>query len=247
MELEEKLSNCDFIDALSAQDYDIQNYLWSMLTSILSVTDVPGVFCGTESDLYSFGGRQYLGDQYSFVELAYENEWPIVSLKPVDLENISSVVTKNGDSPKTVYSVCDLSQLYFIKALTNGQYLGEYFTSFDKVYCVRNCTFDHWDSVHATGRFKVLATFYREIRHIVHNEFDKLGRFPGRKANRVEKINDNLFEYRIANPNYRIYYTRKEDKIVIVLSALKRRGNISASMMNNLMQLKNYTYEKPVT
>ena len=62
----------------------------------------------------------------------------------------------------------------------------------------------------------------------------------------VEKINDNLFEYRISNPNYRIYYTREDDKLIILLSLRKDRSDISRITMNKLMKLKNNKYEKLV-
>lgn len=239
MKTEDTLEDQKLIDALLLQDYDIQNYIWTMLDSFLSVTDVPDVVCGTTSDKYSIENKYYQGDQYSFAELAYENEWYVVSLENVSVENMVYKAIKNDLDNKTIYTISNLTQLYLAKAINDMRFLGKYFTSFDQVYCVLNCEFNNWESINKVDRLKILTTFYTEIKHVLHNEFDKLGHFHGRNANRVEKINDNLFEYRVSNPNYRIYYTRKNDNLGIILTMLKKRGRISKSTMNHLIRLKN--------
>lgn len=240
---EAQTSKDDFINALFSHDYDISQYIMLMLTSFLSVTEIPEVNCGVQNDIYNYRGNQYKGDQYSFVELAYENDWCVISSKPVELDKIVTKITKNETEIKKMYEICDLKQFYLVKSLDNEIFLGNYFSSFDSVYCVQNCLFDNWDSIDITGKLKILSTYYKEIHHVIHNEFDKLGHFPGKNSNRVEKINDDLFEYRLANPNYRIYYTRKEDKLIILLCMLKKRGNISINTMNNLIRLKGADYK----
>ncbi len=246
IETEKKIANQELVEALSLQDYDIQGYIWSMLDSLLSVTDVPDIVCGTTKDSYCIDSIYYQGDQYSFAELAYENNWHIVSTTNVAVENLVTKVVKNSICNKTIYQVSNLMQVYLARATYDEQFLGQYFTSFDQVFCVKNCRFENWSSIDEIGRQKVLTTFYKEIEHVVHNEFHALGHFHGRNSNRVEKINDDLFEYRISNPNYRIYYTRENDKIVILLTLLKTRSNISVNTMNNLMRLKKCEYEKIV-
>lgn len=244
MLLDDKTSNEDFINAVNLQDYDVRQYVSLMLSSFLSIFDVSDINYGTTNDYYFFKGIKYSGDQYSFVELAYENDWCIISLEPIQLDCLVDKAIKNGSENKKIYEISDSTQFYLEKSLNSENSLGRYFSSFEKVYCVKNCSFFNWSSIEKTGRFKVLSTFYREIEHVIHNEFDKLGHFPGRNSNRVEKIGDNLFEYRLSNPNYRIYYTRRDDNFVILLSMLKKRGKISSSTMNNLMRLKDCEYEK---
>ena len=130
------------------------------------------------------------------------------------------------------------------KSLKDETYLSKYFCAFENVYCTKNCNFDNWNSLNEAERFRVLSIFLKEIVHVLYNEFSKLGRFPGRNSNRVEKINDNLFEYRISNPNYRIYYSRFENKLIILKTLLKRRQSISTDAMNNLLRLVKQPYEK---
>lgn len=244
IETEKKIGSQELVDALLLQDYDIQGYICAMLDSFLSITDVPNIVCGTTSDSYSIDSDDYQGDQYSFAELAYENNWCIVSNSNVEVEDMVTKIVKNDVCNKTRYKVSNLTQVYLAKAVNDENFLGKYFTSFDRVFCVRNCTFDNWTSINETGRQKILTTFYKEIEHVIHNKFGKLGHFHGRNTNRVEKINDNLFEYRISNPNYRIYYTRADDKLIILLSLLKDRSDISTTTMSKLMNLKNNKYEK---
>lgn len=243
---EEQTSKEDFINTLYSHDYDISQYIMLMLSSFLSITDIPEASCGIQSDIYNYGGNQYNGDLFSFVELAYENDWCIISAKPVEVDNVVTKIIKNATELKNIYEISDSKQFYLVKSLDNESFLGSYLSSFDNVYCVQNCLFENWDSINATGKLKILSTYHKEISHVIHNEFDKLGHFPGRNSNRVEKINDNLFEYRLANPNYRIYYTRKEDKLIILLCMLKKRGKISTNTMNNLVRLKNADYKKYV-
>lgn len=247
METESKIRSQELVDALFLQDYDIQGYIQSMLDSFLSVTDIPAINYGSPSDVYSVDGISYQGDQYSFAELAYENNWYIVSVTNIEVEDMITKAVKNDVSNKTIYILSNITQVYLAKAINDEGFLGEYFTSFDQVFCVKNCTFGNWTSVNKIGRQKILTTFYKEIKHVIHNEFDKLGHFPGRNSNRVEKINDNLFEYRLSNPNYRIYYTRINDKLVILLTLLKDRTDISTNTMNNLLRLKNCEYEKIIS
>lgn len=241
---EDKIGSQAILDALLLQDYDIQGYIYSLLGSLLTVTDVPDIVCGTTCDSYCANDVNYCGDEYSFAELAYENNWGIVSLAEVSPEETFIKITKNDVDSKTINIASELKQVYLSEAINNDSLLGRFFTSFDKVFCVRNCNFNDWKSINETGKQKVLITFYKEIEHVLHNEFDKLGHFPGRNSNRVEKINDDLFEYRLSNPNYRIYYTRVDDKLVILLTLLKDRSNISKNTMENLIRLKNHVHEK---
>lgn len=243
MDLEEKLSDYDLFNALLLQDYDVQNYILAILDAFLSITDISEAAFGTQDDIYSYEGKEYKGDQYSFVELAFENNWNVISLKDIDLDRMSSLVLKNGKENKKIYNICNITQWYLTKSLICEHFLEKYFSSFDKVYCIQNCAND-WASINISQRLKILSTFYREVEYVVHNELNKLGHFPGKNTNRVEKINDNLFEYRLSNPNYRIYYTRKNEKLVIILCMLKRQGKISKTTMNNLVRLKNSSYEK---
>ncbi len=238
IEAEERVGSQELIEALLLQDYDIQGYIWTMLDSLLSVTDVPDIICGTTSDSYYVDGINYQGDNYSYAELAYENDWCVVSMSNIKVEDIITKIVKNDNVGKNIYQVSNLTQMYLAKAINDVSLLEKYFTSFERVSCVQNCAFENWTSINELGRQKILTTFYKEIKHVVHNEFDKLGHFPGRNSNRVEKINDDLFEYRLSNPNYRIYYTRVDDKLVILLTLLKDRSDISKNTMDNLMRLK---------
>lgn len=244
---EDKIGSQEIFDALLLQDYDIQCYIWSLLDSLLSVTDVPDIIYGATNDSYRINDDYYRGDEYSFAELAYENNWAIVSFSDVAAEEIFTEITKNDVDSKTINVASELKQVYLIEAISEGAFLGRFFTSFDRVFCVRNCNFNDWDSIPKSGKQKVLITYYKEIEHVIHNEFDKLGHFHGRNTSRVLKINDNLFEYRVSNPNYRIYYTRANDNIVILLTLLKDRSDISTNTMNNLMRMKNCEYEKAVS
>ena len=244
---EDKIGSQEILDALLLQDYDIQCYIWSLLDSLLSVTDVPDIIYGTTNDSYRINDDCYRGDEYSFAELAYENNWGIVSFSDVAAEEIFTEITKNDVDSKTINVANELKQIYLIEAVSEGDFLGRFFTSFDRVFCVRNCNFNDWGSIPISGKQKVLITYYKEIEHVIHNEFDKLGHFHGRNTSRVLKINDNLFEYRVSNPNYRIYYTRADDNIVILLTLLKDRPDISTNTMNNLMRMKNCEYEKAVS
>ncbi len=241
---EDKIGNQEILDALLLQDYDMQGYIRSLLDSLLSVTDVPDIVYGVTSDSYCINGVDYRGDEYSFAELAYENNWGIVSFSDVATEEIFAKITKNGVNSKIINVASELKQVYLAEAVNNDNFLGKFFASFDRVFCVRNCSFNDWGSIHEPEKQKVLITYYKEIEHVVHNEFDKLGHFPGKNSNRVEKINDGLFEYRLSNPNYRIYYTRVDDKIVILLTLLKNRTDISKNTMDNLIRLKKYANEK---
>lgn len=244
MFLEDKLINDDLMNALSLQDYDLRNYLYLMLSSLLSITDITEVRYGTQEDLYLYEGNTYRGDQYTFVELAYENDWNVISLKNIDIKKIVSPTTKNEENSKNIYNVCNITQLLLVKSLFSEHYLERFFSSFEKVYCIQNCEFNNWETVNEMQRLKILATFYQENKYIIHNEFNNLGHFHGRNANRVEKIGENLYEYRISNPNYRIYYTRRNEKLIIILCMLKRRGKISKNTINNLICLKNSSYVK---
>ena len=243
---EDKIGNQEIFDALLLQDYDMQGYIWSLLDSLLSVTDVPEIVYGGTSDSYCINDVIYRGDEYSFAELAYENNWGIVSFSDVAAEDIFTKITKNNVNIKTINVASELKQVYLAEAVNNGNFLGRFFTSFDRVFCVRNCNFNDWDSIHETGKQKVLITYYNEIEHVVHNRFDKLGHFHGKNPSRVLKINDELYEYRISNPNYRMYYTRIDDKLIILLTLLKNRSDISTNTMNNLVRLKTCEYEKIV-
>lgn len=243
---EEQTDKEDFIDALCSHDHDISQYILLMLSSFLTITDIPEASYGVKSDIYSYGDNQYNGDHYSFVELAYENDWCIVSAEPVDINNVVTRITKNATESKNIYEISDFKQFYLVKSLDNENFLGSYLSSFDNVYCTQNCLFENWDSINTTGKLKILSTYHKEINHVIHNEFHKLGHFPGKNSNRVEKINNNLFEYRLANPNYRIYYTRKDENLIILLCMLKRRGKISTNTMNNLIRLKDADYKKYV-
>lgn len=241
---EDKIGKQEILDALLLQDYDIQGYIYSLLDSLLSVTDVPNIVCGTTSDSYCVNDANYRGDEYSFAELAYENDWGIVSLSEVSPEEIFIKIIKNDVNSKTINIASELKQVYLSEAINNDSFLGRFFTSFDQVFCVRNCNFNNWKSINEAERQKILITFYKEIAHVLHNEFDKLGHFPGRNSNRVEKINDGLFEYRLSNPNYRIYYTRVDSNLVILLTLLKNRPDISKKTMDNLIRLKKHVNEK---
>lgn len=245
MDLEEKLSNDNLFNALLLQDYDVRNYILTILDVLLSITDISETAFGTQDDVYSYEGKEYKGDQYSFVELAFENNWNIISFEAINLDNMSSLVIKNGRENKKIFNLCNITQWYLLKSLTCEQYLEKYFSSFDKVYCIKNCA-NNWEDINNSQRLKILSTFYREVEYVVHNKFNKLGHFPGKNTNRVEKINDNLFEYRLSNPNYRIYYTRRDENLVIVLCMLKKQGKISKTIMDNLMYLKTRPYMKIV-
>ncbi len=241
---EDKLSNEEFLDALFTQDYDVQNYLRLILDSFLSVTDVVGANCGEATDIYSVDNEDFAGDQYTFAELAYENNWNVVSFNRVEADKMIETITKNSSNGKKIYYISDKSQFLLYKSLNCDTFLTKYCSSFENVYCVRNCSFDNWDSLSETERFRVVSVFFKEIGYVIHNEFSKLGRFPGRNSNRVEKINNNLFEYRISNPNYRIYYSRNEEKLIILKGLLKRRQDIPTGTMNNLVHLSKQPYEK---
>lgn len=241
---EEEFSNEEFLEALSSQEYDTQNYLILVLDSFLSITDVDSIICGDADDRYSVDDEEKFGDQYTFAELAYENEWNVISFDCVNVDNMVKTITKNSHNRKKVYNISDRSQLLLSKSLKDETYLSKYFCAFENVYCTKNCNFDNWNSLNEAERFRVLSIFLKEIVHVLYNEFSKLGRFPGRNSNRVEKINDNLFEYRISNPNYRIYYSRFENKLIILKTLLKRRQSISTDTMNNLLRLVKQPYEK---
>ena len=85
---EDKLSNEEFLDALFTQDYDVQNYLRLILDSFLSVTDVLDANCGDATDIYSVDNEDFAGDQYTFAELAYENNWNVVSFNRVEVDKM---------------------------------------------------------------------------------------------------------------------------------------------------------------
>ena len=241
---EEMLGNKEFLDALWVQDYDVQNYLRIILDSFLSVTDVDGVNSGERTDMYSTDDEKFIGGEYAFAELAYENNWNVISFEYVEVHDMIKPITKNSINQKKIYHICNKSQLLLCKSLDNDMLLPKYCCSFEDVYCVKSCNFDDWDSLRNRERFKVLSLFYKEIGYVIHNEFSKLGHFPGENSNRVEKINDNLFEYRIANPNYRMYYSRDENKLIILKGMLKDRQTISTGTMDNLLRLSKQLYEK---
>ena len=241
---EEKFGNEEFMDALFSQDYDVQNYLRLILDSFLSVTDVVGANCGETTDTYNIENENFIGDQYTFAELAYENNWHIISFDIVEVDKMIKPIIKNSNGSKKIYQICDKSQFLLFKSLSSDTFLPKYCCSFENVYCTQNCSFDNWDSLSETERFRVLSVFFKEIGYVIHNEFSKLGRFPGRNSNRVEKIKDDLFEYRISNPNYRIYYSRNENKLIILKALLKRRQDIPTATMNNLLRLLKQPFEK---
>ena len=241
---EEKLGKQEFLDALCTQDYDVQNYLRIILESFLSVTDVGGVNSGERTDLYSTDDEKFVGGEYTFAELAYENNWNIISFDCVEMEYMIKQVSKNSINAKKVYHIYNRKQLLLCKSIDNYTFLPKYCCSFEDVYCVKNCSFDDWNSLSETKRFKVLSLFYKEIGYVIHNELSRLGRYPGRNSNRVEKINDNLFEYRISNPNYRIYYSRGGNKLIVLKAMLKDRQTISTGTMDNLVRLSKQEYEK---
>lgn len=241
---EEKLGKQEFLDALFSQDYDVQNYLRLILDSFLSVTDVVAANAGRGTDIYSADDEKLVGDQYTFAELAYENNWNVISFYCVEVDEMVRPIAKNSIGQKKIYYICNRSQLLLCKCLDNNTFLPKYCCSFEDVYCVRNCGFGDWDSLQERERFKVLSLFYKEIGYVIHNEFNKLGHFPGDNSNRVEKINNNLFEYRIANPNYRIYYSRGGNKLIVLKTMLKDRQTISTGTMDNLVRLSKQEYEK---
>lgn len=241
---EEKFGNQKFLNALNAQDYDTRGYLQLILDSFASITDVDETICGEATDVYSINDQQFVGDQYTFAELAYENNWYIISFLPVEMGNLTVKIDKNSIDTKEMYNICNTSQLLLCNSLKNDIFLGEFYSSFDCVYCSEKYSFEDWASLSHDKRLKVLSTFYSEITYIVHNQFQKLKRFPGKNPSRVEKIGNDLFEYRIANPNYRIYYTRDSDKLILLKGMLKRRQTIANATMKRLVELKSQPYAK---
>ncbi len=242
---EEKLDNHELINSLwGLDDYDLMSCVGYQLDSLVSITDIQEACYGTENDIYFVENIDHQGGQFGFAELSYENNWNVISLKSTTIDDLDLNITKNGVYTNELYQLSDLTQFYMVEAIAEENLMGRYFSSFDRVYCVQNCTFNNWDSLSKLDRKKVLTLFYKEIYYVIHNEFDKLGHYPGKNPNRLEKIDDNLFGYRISNPNYRIYFSRKREYLGIVACMLKDRGDISSSVKNNLNRLKNNEYIK---
>lgn len=234
---DERLDNQSFRKALFAQDYDMQWYLYSVLDKLLSVLDIINIATGQTTDCYMCNGQNYVGDEYSFAELCYENNYSALSLKEVDIDSFWIKIKKNKNDGKKISQISNPSQYYLNRSIKDSAFLLGYFSSIKNVACVDNCSFNDWDSITETERFKVLSTFYREATYILNMELDKLGHFNGKNRNRVEKINVKLFEYRISNPNYRIYYTRRKEKLIIIHTILKKTAKIPNSTMNYLASL----------
>ena len=241
---EDKFGNEDFLNALYRQDYDLIGYLSLMLDSFVSISDIDEVLCGVPTDGYDVDNQHFVGEEYTFAELAYENDWCVLSFEPVDIEAVTIKIAKNSANVKKAYYISNIKQFLLCASLKDDTILGEFYSSFDDVYCSIYCSFENWDSLTIDKRFKVLATFYDEIIHIVNNQFQNLRRFPGNNQSRVERIRNNLFEYRIANPNYRIYYTRDNNKIVLLKCMLKRRQTIANTTLKRLEELKSEAYFK---
>ena len=234
---DERLDNQSFREALLAQDYDIQGYLYSFLNNLLSVLDVDNLVTGQTTDCYMCNGQNYVGDEYYFAELCYENNYSVLSLKEVSIDSFWIKIVKNKNGDKKVSQVSNSSQYYLNRAISDSAFLLRFFSSIKNVACIENCSFNDWDSITETERFKVLSMFYKEATHILNMELDKLGHFKGKNKNRVEKINDNLFEYRISNPNYRIYYSRRTGKLIIIFTILKKTAKIPSTTMHHLVSL----------
>ena len=139
----------------------------------------------------------------------------------------------------TIYNEKQLLLNYCLKC---DDFLGEYVSAFDNVFCSQNNSFDDWSSLGFEQRFKVLSMFYNEITYILRKEFSKLSRYPGKNKNRVEKIEDGLFEYRIDNPNYRLYFMRDKEKLIVLMGILKKSNCIAKKVKEKLKNLRKYPY-----
>ena len=245
--LEKKFVEEKFIEALLTQDYDLSGYLFLILNNMLSITDLQAVNCGKNTDKYCIDEKQYSGDQYTFAELAYENDWPVVSFENITIQNVVKKIIKNSSEEKKTCNICNEKQFLICNCLKSDEYWGEYVSAFDNVYCSLNYSFEDLKSLRFDGKFKILSMYYTEIIHILNNELEKLSRFPGRNKNRVEKIDDGIFEYRIDNPNYRIYYTRDKDNLIILMGRLKKESKIRKSIKDQLNRLKNASSIKITT
>lgn len=233
---------------LEVSDYDQKNMLLYAFHYILEVTDFEEIGAtpcsGTSTDEYSLNDQIYNGGELSFAELAYENDWNVISLNDLNVDQIKGTVLKNRDDSKNIFSISCEKQYYLCKSVSDKLCDLRFYQSFDNVSCVHNCEISDWTSLSSIERFKVLSTFYKEIDFIIKNDYSQVGRCPGKNPNRVESLSQivkNCFEYRLLNPNYRIYFLKKSGQVVILFGRLKREAEITNAIQNKIKSLASNT------
>ena len=231
---------------LMVSDYDEKNMLLYALHYILQITDFEDLgsipHSGTSTDQYRFNNQTYRGEDLSFVELAYENDWDVLSLNPINIDNIKGDILKNRTDDKSIFIISSEKQYYLHKSVRGTLCDLRFYQSFDNVLCADHCQIDDWDSLSLVERLKVLSTFYKEIEHVINNNHSQIGRRPGRNQSRLENLNEivsGCVGYRLANPNYRIYFLKKSGQVTILLGRLKRENEITASVKNKIRSIAN--------
>ncbi len=237
---EKILDNKDVKETLLVStDYDLKMYMYSLLNALITPTDINDLILGLETDTYNDGSITTNGGDFSCEELSYENDAVIVSLSNVDADNLLKKIKKNNEIiEKNFYIISSETQYYLINSIVNENLLKDFFNSFDNVSFLEKSRVEDWSSITKKERLKILFTFYKESQYIISNQFQLLGKPPGIRGKRVEKIDnvlDSCYEYRILNPNYRVYFIKKSGTIIILLGRLKKENKMTTHVK---MQIK---------
>jgi len=240
---ERLLDNQEFKQLLCTPlfDYDEVAYVFSMLDKIVEPLYIPNLCCGSSEDKYFIDDIVIQGDNLSCEELSYENNLSIVSLTDINEDAISKIIAKNSysDFSKEIYYISSKSPYYLINNILSDSFQLEFFLSFPNVFLKNNTSIYDWNSITKRDRKTILSTFSKEIEHIINNNFSALGHTPG-NGNRIENLSNilsNCYGYRILNPNYRIYFLKEKDNVVILLGRLKRENQITEHVKSRIRSI----------
>ena len=228
----------------SSNDYDLICYWYFLQDAIIYPDKLDDLKIGNETDFYDDTVDVVNGEGFSCEELCYENNATAVKFCDIQVENLVKKITKNHQETKEIFQVSCVSEYYLVKSVSSSEFLVDFFNSFSSVKCLKNSRIENWSSLTAKQRRRVLSTFYKEVNHIVNGEFHMLGRPPGRSGERIFKIPEvihNCYEYRILNPNFRIYFLMETGQVIILLGRLKSETSLTEAIKLRLKSIASIT------
>lgn len=224
----------------SSNDYDLIYYWYFLLDAIICPDKLDNLKLGNETDFYCDGVVEVKGENFSCEELCYENKAIAVKFCDIHIEDLVKKITKNSQETREVFQVTCVTEYYLVKSVFSSAFLVDFFTSFSCVKCLKNSRIEDWDSVTEKERRRILSTFYKEIKYIVSGQFHMLGRPPGKRGERIVKIPEvihNCYEYRILNPNFRIYFLLETGQVIVLIGRLKSENSLTEAVKQRIRSI----------
>ena len=230
----ELIENENFLGKLCVQDDDVRTFISLFFSRIISVVDVSGIRMGQDSDVYLLNNEQFNGNHFSVAEIAYENNYPIIS--PHFNSKISLVEIQKNNKKKQRYQLCDKNHYFVYKGSNDEKYISIFlqYLGFD---IHPKFKVDAWDNLASENKIKILEKIANDSNDLIAKRFNKLGRVG--RSNRVVRItNLDIYEYKITinNGTYRVYFKAHDSSTMMCLFYQKKTQKISSQLMNLLSQ-----------